>query len=183
METMINDTDKRVAEYFKEQCISFSVVLARISNNRDNWECDSWVIFINGESFEHHTGTGHRNTVFGWNTIDKEGRAVCELVNGDYKELCKKTKELKRNPNKRATVYEAHSRTCPPTQASVLYGLILDSGGVDQSFNNWCSDYGYDNDSIKAQKIYFACQENSDKLHKALSHEQIKTIEEMLKDY
>jgi hypothetical protein len=36
------------------------------------------------------------------------------------------------------------------------------------TFHDFCSDFGYSDDSIKARDIYFSCQENAMKLKKAL---------------
>ncbi len=45
-----------------------------------------------------------------------------------------------------------------PTAADVLYCLVSDANGCDQSFDDWCADLGESNDSIKARDTYFACQ-------------------------
>lgn len=43
-----------------------------------------------------------------------------------------------------------------PSAYSVLAGLTKNDPG---SFSSFCDDYGYDKDYIKAQKVYFAVQE------------------------
>ena len=45
-----------------------------------------------------------------------------------------------------------------PSAADVIYSLVSDANGCDQPFNDWCADFGYSNDSIKARDTYFACQ-------------------------
>lgn len=38
-----------------------------------------------------------------------------------------------------------------------------------QSFEDWASELGYDTDSRKAERIYHACQKNTEKLRKFLN--------------
>lgn len=45
-----------------------------------------------------------------------------------------------------------------PSPASVISTLIASSSGSDQTFQDWCSDAGYSDDSRKALDTYLACQ-------------------------
>jgi len=47
------------------------------------------------------------------------------------------------------------------------------------SFNEFCREFGYSNDSISAQKTYFACQEEYEKVCKLFTREQIKELREI----
>lgn len=47
------------------------------------------------------------------------------------------------------------NRLQPPSAYDVLSGLVKDDPGT---FEDFCANYGYSNDSIKAQKTYFAVQ-------------------------
>lgn len=49
----------------------------------------------------------------------------------------------------------AHSRE--PTAADVLYCVCSDARAADDSFEGWCSEFGYETDSRKAEKTYKAC--------------------------
>lgn len=53
-----------------------------------------------------------------------------------------------------------------PELADVLDCLASDASGADNArdFEDWASEYGYDTDSRKAEKIYNACVEGRDKL-------------------
>jgi hypothetical protein len=53
-----------------------------------------------------------------------------------------------------------------PTADEVLDCLASDAAGVENTsdFEDWCSDYGYDADSRKAEKIYKACVHQSERL-------------------
>lgn len=46
-----------------------------------------------------------------------------------------------------------------PTCAEVLASACRDAIGGNQSFADFCSDYGYDEDSRKAEAVYFPCQD------------------------
>jgi len=51
-----------------------------------------------------------------------------------------------------------------PDLFALLACLCMDAGVLDcDSFEEWCSDYGYDSDSRKALKTYEACVEQSTK--------------------
>jgi len=60
----------------------------------------------------------------------------------------------------------------PPTVADVLSSLCSDARGVDRTtFEDWCSEFGYDTDSRRAEKIYHLCVETNAKLHAFLSED------------
>ena len=58
----------------------------------------------------------------------------------------------------------AHTRE--PRADEVLHCLAMDASGVDNAtgFEDWCSNYGYDTDSRKAERIYKTCQRQAKKL-------------------
>ena len=57
-----------------------------------------------------------------------------------------------------------------PTAASVLECLLSDASGFDnsRSFEEWCSEYGYDTDSRKAERIYKVVEAQNRKLRTLL---------------
>ena len=57
-----------------------------------------------------------------------------------------------------------------PTAEEVLECLASDACGVDnsQTFEDWCSEYGYDTDSRRAERIYNACLKSTEKLRRFL---------------
>lgn len=61
----------------------------------------------------------------------------------------------------------------PPTTADVLDCLASDASGYDNSrnFEDWCADYGYDDDSRKAEKIYHTVAEDAKRLRHFLGNE------------
>lgn len=78
---------------------------------------------------------------------------------------------------------EKQRKPIAPHAADVLHSLILDSSACDQSFNDWCGDFGYDTDSRKALDTYLACQESGTKLRKVFSGAQLEKLRELLQDY
>jgi len=68
-----------------------------------------------------------------------------------------------------------------PTQNMVLESLFLDASCGQESFNDFCDNLGYSNDSIKAFDNYRQCMENAKKLRKALGNEY-NTIKESIEN-
>jgi len=56
-----------------------------------------------------------------------------------------------------------------PTADKVLDCLASDAHGANsETFEDWCSNYGYDADSRKAEKTYKACERTRDQLRRFL---------------
>lgn len=53
-----------------------------------------------------------------------------------------------------------------PTESDILECLYSDSEAGKMSFNEFCSEFGYDNDSIKALDTYRACMATTEKISK-----------------
>lgn len=70
-----------------------------------------------------------------------------------------------------------------PKIAEVLHSLVLDASAADENFNDWCANYGYSDDSIKALNIYKACLETAQTLRKHFSPDTLRTLRELLQDY
>ncbi len=70
-----------------------------------------------------------------------------------------------------------------PPIAGLLYSIIIDGSSADSTFEDWCSDFGYDTDSRKALETYLACQQNATKFRKIFTAEQREKLQELLQDY
>lgn len=70
-----------------------------------------------------------------------------------------------------------------PSATSVLSCLVKDATALNQSFYNWCDDYGYSNDSLKALNTYNECCETATKLRQVFKAAEITKIEELTQDY
>jgi hypothetical protein len=60
-----------------------------------------------------------------------------------------------------------------PTPKDVLECLFLDASSVEnsRSFEDWCSDLGYETDSRKAESTYIVCGRQASKLHRLLGED------------
>ena len=60
--------------------------------------------------------------------------------------------------------------TQEPSLAEVLDCRANDSSGIEQSFEAWAGEYGYNADSRKAESIYKTCRRQAKKLKNLLGH-------------
>lgn len=58
-----------------------------------------------------------------------------------------------------------------PEAYTVLDCLLSDASSADQSFEDWCSDYGYDVDSRKAERTYKSIQAQTKRLQRFLEED------------
>ena len=63
-----------------------------------------------------------------------------------------------------------------PSIANVMQCLLLESDAALQSFDSWCEDFGYDNDSIRAFNTYQSCCGTARKLRDLFTHEQLAAL-------
>lgn len=64
-----------------------------------------------------------------------------------------------------------------PSMSGVLESLQCDaSGRTGQSFEDWCSEYGYDTDSKRAEAMYNACGQTAFKLRSLLGRDAYETL-------
>lgn len=167
----INEQDKAVSALLAQKGVKYSVVFTGSKTDK-GWERDSFMVGFNDQFFEFNTGIGHR-------------------VESKFKI---KTEELKTVTGLDCVVFESigkvnHDRSrviqhiIAPTQASVLYCLLLDATANDCSFNDWCDEYGCDSDSFSAFNNYQACCESGSKLRKVFDRETVEQLHELLADY
>jgi hypothetical protein len=70
-----------------------------------------------------------------------------------------------------------------PTVDDVLHSLLMDGRASDySSFEEWASDFGYDEDSRSAEATYHDCLENGRKIQKLLG-DDVAYFEEKYEDY
>ncbi len=65
---------------------------------------------------------------------------------------------------------------------AVIYSLTCDDVS-NMCFDEFCREYGYDNDSRKDLKTYKLCQKNTDKLYNMFSDSELSELRELLEDY
>lgn len=164
-----SDIEIAIDNYLESIGVSYSVFGFGAGLKRDGWQCDGWRISLTTQSrpnepqeFEYFTGIGHR-VDYGTGYTFLKGESKNSLSYDNYK----------RN----------HIRPFPPFSAGVIYSLLIDSQAGEYSFIDFCSNFGYDNDSRKAESIYFACQEIKAKMQKIFTNEQSSHLQELLQDY
>lgn len=173
----VNDTDRVVAEYLtKRGVMSYQAIhIADNSKNKD-WPSDLWRIVFTAQNHsefvaEFHTGLGHRIST------QKYGKLSPSQQSG--------IKELKMITGMASacTKIDDFTYAVTPTQANVMYCLLSDAECGKDTFDDFCSNCGYDTDSRKALEIYLTCQETNARLNKFFSRETINTLQELLQDY
>lgn len=111
----------------------------------EDWEHFKWYVTIGEVTFEYRTGLGHctpeRRDDGGWN---KKPDLPC-IFDKDIE----------------AWVHV-------PKIEDVLDCLFMDADMGAKSFDDFCFEFGYSNDSIKAFDTYRTCMKNGKKLRKAL---------------
>ena len=172
----INEADQLVADYLKSGGTKYNVIYTGDRSLDKEWPCDSWLIQFNGVGFEYKTGIGHRIS------HEKNKHRLNLKVQSQIKEL---KNILCLSTNDRAIIETNTKGTYAvmPTQASVLYCLLLDASVLDTSFTHWADDFGYDQDSLKALNVYNACCDNAKLFNSIFSREQQKRLSELLEDY
>ncbi len=161
----INEQDKAVADYLKQIGINFSVNYIGDKSNDKDWKHDLWLVSI-GKSFttEYKTGLGHR----------VKGRVNTKPLRYLY------------SIDRGAIVTIDRGNTISavlPTQANILYCLLMDAEASGHSFNDWCDMFGYDSDTFSAFNLYQSCCKIGQELSKEFTHEQINHLRELLEDY
>lgn len=129
----------------------------------DRWDC---TILYNGrsETFDYGSGIGHRKLALG---VVREGltkyykKSTGDVIHSD-KEAIKQRWLL----------------LVSPSVADVLSGLLMETDSCYTTFDDWCSDFGYSNDSISAQQTYFDCQRNGQKLINLLGKELVDELKQ-----
>lgn len=130
---------------------------------------DSWLITINGEHFDYSQGIGFRKA---------------KPLQNEYFEryIRANPKKDKENLLRYAENLERVSTPQKPNLDDVLFSLLMDYTAGNDIFDDFCYNFGYSNDSIKATNIYKACQENSIKIRNVFSKYKI-TINKALEAF
>lgn len=75
------------------------------------------------------------------------------------------------------------SKPVKPDVLGVLHSLFMDAQAADQNFIDWCADFGYSDDSMKAFSMYKQCCETAVQLRKYFDSETRAQIEQLIEDY
>ena len=74
------------------------------------------------------------------------------------------------------------NRPKKPTKKDLLYSMIMDDVS-GMNFNDFCNEFGYDNDSIKALKVYEACKRETKAYYNMFDSEEREVLRELLEVY
>lgn len=135
------------------------------------WSHDKWVVTIEGQTFDYCTGIGRRIVdPSKWGS--KEGfKAV----------MNKSPKKEKENLMLYNSEVERYSKVKPLEIDDVLYSLVMDAYAGSETFDDFCDNFGYSQDSIKALEVYRDCQKTITKL-RSLSI-NIEEAQELFQDF
>lgn len=131
----------------KELRMSFKIFFTG-QVKRNDWDCFSWSIHLGDQTFEYFTGLGHAT----------KSNSSIGLKPKDL------TKKVIRSKDSRDETIFIHV----PKLKDILYSLAMDSQSGNETFEDFCSNCGYDTDSRKALETYLACQESNQKLRRVM---------------
>ena len=135
--------------------------------NGENQCQDHWNVFIsfkdNKYITEYFTGIGLRKLA---SNIQKDRNGFYNKISGDFKNM-----------------YDAAKanwlKTVTPDGADVMYSLLMDAGYGTETFDDFCDNLGYSNDSIKALNIYLKCQKIKASLIKLLGYQNFEELSKL----
>jgi hypothetical protein len=135
----------------------------------DDWKESAFqwlVIFPNGLTVDYWTGKGHC-TFYGMSYDRKYWQQLNSAVDLGSEAMKIWIKQLK--PTK-------------PKLKDIIYALQSDAYAASMSFRDWCSDFGYSDDSINALNTYNECCKSADKL-RTIGFNDIRALNEFYQDY
>lgn len=156
---MANEAQQTVVNLLETWGVPFSARLIG-ETRRDDWVCDEWRVTIGSFETEYFTGTGLRKRKKG--SIPTTARKGCIAY---------------------AKWEKQNLIAVAPCAADVIYSLLSDAEACDTSFSDWCENFGYSNESIKALNTYLSCEKTGRSLRKVFSTKQVAELREALTDY
>lgn len=159
----MNITDNAVAEYLALIGVQYKAVYVGVESK--DWgnkpqQVDAYRVSFGAFATDYYMGLGNRKPV---KNAPKNTARHNTIAYADY--------------------MRDYMRPCAPTSASVLYSLLSDSQACDMSFNDWCSDFGCNADSIKALSTYQACCTIGESMRKVFTPDQRAHLATLLEGY
>lgn len=128
-------------------------------NQSKEWPHFAWLVNINGETFAYRTGIGH--------AYHGPKRNQSDVPVNEHKDFL-----IPRRQQGMSSTYAV-----APSQDDVLQALFGDSELGGYSFDEFCDNLGYSNDSLKALDTYRACAEIGKRLKACLGKEYYTVAE------
>lgn len=69
-----------------------------------------------------------------------------------------------------------------PSIADVIHALTIDASAINESFHEWCDNYGYDSDSISAFEMYRKCCATGENMRKHFTSTERAAIADAVAD-
>ena len=69
----------------------------------------------------------------------------------------------------------------PEEYKNTILDIIVSESNIAENFNDFCADFGYDEDSRKAYKVFKKCIKQSQKIHKLFTNTELETLDEELR--
>lgn len=130
-------------------------------------------------SVEYSMGSAHRVWKKGANRMVRSSSGYIECERQEVRDGERLTQKYT-NPKTMHLVQMVKelSEPMPPTLDDVLDSLRMDAQGWDNAdtFEDWCSEYGYNTDSRRAESVYKACSETSKRLRSLLGRDAYETL-------
>lgn len=129
----------------------------------DSWAHDAWKVTLSYQerklTTSYSTGLGHRTLI---TTVKKYGEVYSGML-GNFRGVEAATKV-------------GYTSPVTPSVADVVSSLLCDASCVDYSYDEWCSDLGYDTDSRKALDTYLQCQTTGVKLRSLFTSDTYQSL-------
>jgi hypothetical protein len=185
----VNETTKTIQQFIEQHHITMSVSAADRNphNADDTWAKDAshWLCTMNRDNRTDcfvcyfSQGSAHRR----WRETGRQGLPSVGFT-GNVAPHNIRTKFAPVNPphGKESVDLHEYRKICtepiPPDLASVLDCLISDASGYDNAkdFEDWCSEYGSDPDSRKAEATYRLIGEQAKRLRHFLGDEAYREL-------
>jgi hypothetical protein len=121
-----------------------------------------------------------------WRVTVKHGQPAKPVHTFDYTAGAAHTKSYKLDQRNKFAIKEECERNqfnVKPDPRDVFYSLLSDASFVAYSFEDFCAELGYDEDSRKAYEIFKQTQETARKLRNAFGDETLERLRELFADY
>lgn len=160
-----------------------------------------FVPFSKSRHAANDPGNRPYNRSLNWKvTLVKDGR---DIITTDYSAGCGHCPSYKQNARwtlvyTQLIVFEtenglaakaapwgiAKGKPILPETLSVVHSLMLDSDVLNYgTFEQWAADFGYDEDSRKAESIYRECLEIALKVRNGIGETAMRELQEVARDY
>jgi hypothetical protein len=148
---------------FDIEALPVAIAYAGETERDNNWKCDEWRVTFENKAGKwttrYFTGLGLREKLKGAKAMRAPGNWFDSKTRQWYADRPKK-----------------------PLIAAVLYSLFMDARAAESNFNDWCDEYGFSSDSIKALNMYKECLETAAMLRRYFSPDVRAQIETIIQD-